>query len=53
LRGTGGRPMRYEPPAIEDRIEVRAVLGRISGLVQPVWRPVRSEHGLDGTADRG
>jgi hypothetical protein len=44
--------MRYEPPAIEERIEVRAVLGNgpISGgagdiVVQPIWRSTTPREG--------
>ncbi len=51
--------MRYERPVIEERIDVRALLGngQISGgagdiAIQPIWRPARSDHGLDDTADR-
>jgi hypothetical protein len=47
--------MRYERPVIEERFAVKALLGGviISGSIQPVWRPARSEHDPDDSADRG
>jgi hypothetical protein len=43
--------MHYEPPAIEERVEVRALLGlsQISGgtgdTFQPIWRSTKSREG--------
>jgi hypothetical protein len=51
--------MRYARPAIEERVEVRALLGLngISGgpadvFTQPIWRSARSRKGRDEAADR-